>query len=166
MLNKEALERLSKAELLAIIQKHLPSIPESEIKSQVQLDSIPLSVFDNKELSSLETICKYLKENQNLSYHEIAVLLNRNDRTIWTTYNNSKKKLPVLFPITKSEYYLPISIFKERKLAVLESIAVYLKDSQGLTFHEIAVLLNRNDRTIWTVYNRGKKKWNVKELRG
>ena len=160
MLKKEEiskLESLSKAELLAIIQKHLSSIPEFEIKSQVQ-DSIPLSVFDNKELSSLETICKYLKENQNLSYHEIAVLLNRNDRTIWTTYNNSKKKLPALFPISKSEYYLPISIFKERKLAVLETIAVYLKDECNLTFHQIAVLLNRNDRTIWTVYNRGKKK--------
>ena len=65
MLNKEYLEKLSKAELLAIIQKNLSAIPESEIKT-VQTDSIPLSVFDNKELSSLETICKYLKENQNV----------------------------------------------------------------------------------------------------
>ena len=166
MLSREYLEKLSKAELLAIIQKNLSAIPESEIKSPVQTEAIPISVFDNKELSSLETICKYLKENQNLTYHEIAVLLNRNDRTIWTTYNNSKKKLPVLFIINKSEYYLPISIFKERKLSVLETIAVYLKDSQNLTLHQIAVLLNRNDRTIWTVYNRGKKKWSIKELRG
>ena len=159
MLKKEEISKLnllSKAELVKIIEEHLPSL--SQEISKTQTDSIPLSVFDNKELSSLETICKYLKENQNLSYHEIAVLLNRNDRTIWTTYNNSKKKLPALFPISKSEYYLPISIFKERKLAVLESIAVYLKDECNLTFHNIAVLLNRNDRTIWTVYNRGKKK--------
>ena len=161
MLKKEEISKLnslSKAELLAIIEKHLPSISQADLPTKSEADSIPISVFDNKELSSLETICKYLKENQNLTYHEIAVLLNRNDRTIWTTYNNSKKKLPVLFVLAKSEYYLPISIFKERKLSVLETIAVYLKDSQNLTLHQIAVLLNRNDRTIWTVYNRGKKK--------
>src|SRR3989344_2690926 len=158
MLNKDSLERLSKAELLAIIQKHLPSISQAELPAKNETDSIPIAVFDNKELSSLETICKYLKENCNLSYHQIAILLNRNDRTIWTTYNNSKKKLPALFPVSKSEYYIPISIFKERKLSVLETIAVYLKEECNLTFHEIAILLNRNDRTIWTVYNRGKKK--------
>ena len=158
MLNKEALERLSKAELLSIIKKHLPDISELDISIKKETDSVPISVFNNKELSSLETICKYLKENSNLSYHEIAVLLNRNDRTIWTTYNNAKKKLASAFVVTQSDYFIPLSIFKERKLAVLESIAVYLKDQQGLSFHQIAVLLNRNDRTIWTVYNRGKKK--------
>ncbi|MBI2005629.1 MAG: hypothetical protein HYS80_02600, partial [Candidatus Aenigmarchaeota archaeon] len=39
-----------------------------------------------------------------------------------------------------------------------ENIAAYLKDTFGLTYHAIAVLLNRNDRTIWTVYQRAKKK--------
>jgi len=29
---------------------------------------------------------------------------------------------------------------------------------KGLTYHEIAVITNRDDRTIWTVYNRAKKK--------
>ena len=161
MLKKEEISKLgllSKAELLAIIEKHLPSISQAELPVKNETDSIPLSVFDNKELSSLETICKYLKENCNLSYHEIAIQLNRNDRTIWTTYNNAHKKLEAKFPVSKSEYYLPISIFKERKLSVLETIAVYLKEECNLSFHQIAVLLNRNDRTIWTVYNRGKKK--------
>ena len=53
---------------------------------------------------------------------------------------------------------IPSSIFKDRKLAPLESITEYLKDTQGLSFHEIAVILNRDDRTIWTCYNRAKKK--------
>lgn len=53
---------------------------------------------------------------------------------------------------------LPSSIFRDRSLSVLEVIVEYLKDHQRLTFHEIAVLLNRDDRTIWTVYSRGKKK--------
>ncbi len=53
---------------------------------------------------------------------------------------------------------VPSSIFRDRSLSVLEAIVEYLKDQQHLTFHEIAILLNRDDRTIWTVYTRGKKK--------
>ena len=33
-----------------------------------------------------------MKENLNMNYHEIARLLNRNERTIWTAYNKSKQK--------------------------------------------------------------------------
>lgn len=53
---------------------------------------------------------------------------------------------------------IPIEIFQDRSLAVLEVLVRYMKDDLGLSYAEIAVLLNRDDRTIWTVYNRGKKK--------
>jgi len=53
---------------------------------------------------------------------------------------------------------IPSFIFRDRSLSVLEAIVEYLKEQKQLTFHEIAVLLNRDDRTIWTVYTRGKKK--------
>lgn len=52
----------------------------------------------------------------------------------------------------------PSRIFKDRSISVLEALSEYLKDSRGFTYHEIAVLLNRNDRTIWTCYHRAKKK--------
>jgi len=57
-----------------------------------------------------------------------------------------------------SKLAIPIEIFKDRNVAVLESLVEYLKDKKGLSYHEIAVLLNRDDRTIWTVYNRVSKK--------
>lgn len=59
-----------------------------------------------------------------------------------------------------SERYvnIPSFIFKDRSLAALEAVVVYLKDSQGLTYSQIARLLNRDDRTIWTTYQRAKKK--------
>ena len=41
---------------------------------------------------------------------------------------------------------------------MLESTVVFLKDKCKLSYHEIAVLLNRDDRTIWTSYNKAKKK--------
>ena len=53
---------------------------------------------------------------------------------------------------------IPSFIFRNRDLAALEAIVVYLKDSQGMTFAQIAKLLNRDDRTIWTTYTRAKKK--------
>jgi hypothetical protein len=58
---------------------------------------------------------------------------------------------------------IPSDIFRDRTLAPLESISEYLKDREGMSFHEIAVLLNRDDRTIWTCYSRAKKKHAVPE---
>ncbi len=40
----------------------------------------------------------------------------------------------------------------------MESVVFYMKDSLNMTYHEIALSLNRDDRTIWTVYNRASKK--------
>ncbi|HLD86986.1 MAG TPA: hypothetical protein VJB12_02895 [Candidatus Nanoarchaeia archaeon] len=53
---------------------------------------------------------------------------------------------------------IPSSIFKGRDLSVLESLVEYLHFKENKTLHEIAVLLNRDDRTIWTVLSRVKKK--------
>ena len=53
---------------------------------------------------------------------------------------------------------IPSNIFKNRSLSILEALVEYLKEKRSLTYHEIAELLERDDRTIWTVYNRAKKK--------
>jgi len=57
---------------------------------------------------------------------------------------------------------IPTLIFRDRKLSVLEAMVEYLKDEKQLSYHEIAVLLNRDDRTIWTCYSRAKKKRKLK----
>jgi len=53
---------------------------------------------------------------------------------------------------------IPTFVFRDRSLSVLEVMTEYLKDVKKLSYHQIAVLLNRNDRTIWTVYRRAKLK--------
>jgi len=58
----------------------------------------------------------------------------------------------------RKEIELPIYILKDRSVSVLEAIVEYLKGNENLSFHEIALLINRDDRTIWTVYDRVKKK--------
>ena len=55
-------------------------------------EQIPIAIFDNDILSALESIAKYLKENRGLTFHQIAVLLKRDDRTIWSSYNKASKK--------------------------------------------------------------------------
>lgn len=118
---------------------------------------IPATLFETRQLSPLEALTKFLKENKSLTYHKIASLLNRDDRTIWTTYQRASKKYSKKLSPKQTNFFLNISIFKT-KLTVFESLVKFLKESSKLSFHEIALLLNRNDRTIWTVYSRSKLK--------
>ena len=53
---------------------------------------------------------------------------------------------------------VPSFIFKDRSLSVLEAMVEYLKDVKKFSYHEIALMLNRDDRTMWTVYSRVKEK--------
>ncbi|MFH1770128.1 MAG: hypothetical protein ABH828_01075 [archaeon] len=102
-----------------------------------------------------------MKEEKNLSYHEIAILLNRDDRTIWTAYSRVQKKRRTTEAASYSKAQklkIPSTIFRDRSLAVLEAAVEYLKDEKKLSYHEIAQALNRDDRTIWTVYYRAKQK--------
>jgi hypothetical protein len=117
---------------------------------------IPTSIF-SKKLGSLEAISKYLFENKNLSLKIISKLLNRSNRNIWNAYNNSKKKFSEKLMV-KESILIPVSICKNLDYTLLENIVSYLKDKCGLSYHKTALLLKRDDRTIWTVYNRAKKK--------
>ena len=120
---------------------------------------IPLSIFLDRSVSVLEAVSEYLKDSKELSYHEIAVILNRDDRTIWTCYNRAKKKNPGhVVKLAESKEHIPSTIFLDREVSVLEAIVEYLKDKKKMSYHDMAVLLNRDDRTVWTCYNRAKKK--------
>lgn len=133
-------------------------LSENEIISElISEPKIPVSVF-NDILSGLETIAKYLKENVNLDYKEIARLLNRSSKTIWQAHSFSKKKFPSKFVVQHTLFLIPVSALSNRNLSILESITLYLKDSYGLKYHEIASLLKRDHSTVWTSYNRAKNK--------
>ncbi len=53
--------------------------------------------------------------------------------------------------------YIPLNIFKNRSVTALEAIVLHLKDS-GFSFKEISLMINRDQRTIWTVHHRAVKK--------
>ena len=139
-------------ELLRKFAELLRSAEELEKKY-----SVPDYIF-TKKLTLLESVVKYLKENLRLSYKEIAELLNRDQRNIWQICHSAKQKFPSKFSVKKSKFMIPVSVLADKKFSALESVVAYLKDNLGLTYHEIASLIKRDDRTVWTVYHRYKKK--------
>jgi len=142
------LKSLSKPEKIEII---------SFLTEQLKENVLPVFIFKNNSLSALETIVKYLKEEHNLSYAEISRLLNRSSKTIWITYQRAKKKMPKKLK-GKSDSFIPARIFQNRKFSVLENLVSYLRQEQNISYREIAKLINRNYRTVLTVYRRFRKK--------
>ncbi len=146
---------LSRERLLEVIEK-------LSLYSTLVVNQIPITIFDNRELSVLETVVKYLKENLGFRFSEIATLLNRDERNIWTTYRDASIKREQRFIIRQVKFFIPITIFQDRRVSVLEAIVEYLKEQRQCSLHEIASLLNRDQRTVWTVYSRVQKKRKIR----
>lgn len=117
---------------------------------------VPLSIFDNDKISALEAVVKYLKENKGLKLKDIARTLNRNSKTIWTTYNNASRKMPEPIAADDMGASLPLELFQDRETSPLEVVVRYMKDRLGFKNNEIARMLHRDQRTIWATYNRKK----------
>ncbi len=61
-----------------------------------------------------------------------------------------------------SNFLIPSFIFHDERLSVLEAIVAYLKEKENLTYHEIGLVMNRDERNVWTEYARSKKKRGIK----
>ena len=127
------------------------------ISDEKKFLSIPVTIFC-KELSPLECVVRFIKEAYAQNFNEIAATLNRNQATIWLTYSHSLKKKKDVSKPEDTPYWIPLSLLRDRKLSILELVSEFLKDSYNLSYHVIGQLLKRDDRTIWTVYQRAKKK--------
>jgi len=88
---------------------------------------------------------------------KIDVLLSN----IQKKFNLSAQELIELFKEEEKSISLPISIFN-KNMGMLEAASFYLKDEIKLSFNDIAKLLGRDYKTIWTSYNKAKKKSNIK----
>ena len=139
---------------------------QQQIRSMLQKEpiakgiSIPVPVFSVRKLGSFEALVKYLHEERRISLSQIGRLTNRDPRTIWNVFHSSKRKHPEPLLVQKSDVDVPLEIFSERKLSVLESLVRYLHFTHGLGYSKIAQLLNRDPRTIHTVKTRAARKIN------
>jgi hypothetical protein len=118
--------------------------------------SIPLDIF-SKKLTPLETIVKFLRENKKKKFKEIAQILNKKIPACWNAYKDSTRKSAEPFSPFPSEYDIPIKELHSKKLSLLEILSVHLK-SKNLSYRKIGQLLDRNERTVWTAYQRALKK--------
>ncbi len=117
---------------------------------------VPVSIFSLSS-SPLESLCIYLKDGLNLSYSEIARWLNRDPRNVRWSYLNGKKKVKKL----KVEYNImvPLSVLTNKEFTIFENLVMFLHDELKFSFTHMSRLLNRSVSTIYTVYMRGKIKY-------
>jgi len=146
--------QLSDEQLKSALSEIITKLPEKE--------TCPISIF-NEHITVLESVVKYLREEKNYSLHKIAEILGRDEKNIWHAYHSANKKMPTKLKVDNSSISIPLSIFSDEKFSPLEAVVVHLKDQQQLSFHEIAVILERDDRTIWTTYTRARRKYENKE---
>ena len=121
-------------------------------------DLVPATIFTVRELGVLEAVVKFLREVRGYPLHKIAALLKRDNRTIWSTYEHSRQKYKGKMPENGTDIKVPLNVFSDRKLGVLEALVRYLKERYSMRYSEIGNLLSRDQRTVWTVYNRARKK--------
>src|SRR3989344_303376 len=152
---KERKELVKVRELILGIKRKY-NLTSDDLRTLIEEISLPVEIF-NEKLTVLESVVKYLKEEKELSLHNIAGFIKRDERNVWGIYDKSSKEHPKKFIIKKSELEIPVSIF-ESKLSALESVVSYLHDKLNLKFSQIAILLHRDQRTIWTAYQRARKK--------
>ncbi|MEK6876137.1 MAG: hypothetical protein AABX63_01905, partial [Nanoarchaeota archaeon] len=99
---------LSSEQIIELANKLLRVPVKEEVK-------VPISVFNNDKLGSLETIVKYLRENLLLSFKQIGFLANRNEVALAVSYRNARKKLAEKFVVTEiSPYSIPVKILQDR----------------------------------------------------
>lgn len=163
----------------------------SQIKKQelVQKNFLPLSILSvsSKKLGVAEAIVRFLKDSHGLDYKEISKIMHRSEGVVGVMYRTTLKKWPgALNPNTNAadadnasynkqnyakETFVPLTIFSS-EFTAFESIIIYLKEKESLRFSEIAKLTGRDQRTIWTIYNRiqkekmGKKTTSGKKITG
>ncbi len=98
---------------------------------------------------SLQTFMELMKKNPDK--------IKKLDNGFLNTINNFFSKECIRLFKEEKKGVLPISIFN-RKMGMLEAATLYMKDKLNLSFNEIARLLKRNYQTIWTSYDKAKRK--------
>jgi hypothetical protein len=138
------------------LEKLSSFVKENKVKEKIKNIVIPLEIF-RQEISPAEAVCKYLKENKRLKFSEIAMAISRNQRTVWINYRNAVGKKEEKIKIKHHLVFVPVQIFDDRKLSILESVVKHLK-YQKIKNQEIAELLNKSPSNIWTINSRVEKK--------
>ena len=144
-------------EILELFDSLEPS-EQLKVLDSIKQKGIPISVF-KADISSLEILIKYFKEIEKKSAKEISEILKRKPSTIYNTYQRIQTKSKKELDVSDNSILIPYDIFKDRKYSIFESLVAYLKNI-NLSISQIALLLNRNYKTVSTFYRRYRIKKN------
>ena len=120
-------------------------------------ESVPVSIFSQR-LSPSEALCKYLHEERKLNFHEISAIINRDERSVWTSCRRAARKMPKRLEAKESDISIPLTEFTDRSRSILEHVVTYMNTKHRLSNREIAKMLNKQQGAIATVANRAKEK--------
>lgn len=126
----------------------LPEPQGEELTLEPPVLQIPLSVY-SQDNSALQATVRYLHDRLSFPFARIARILNRDQRTVWSSYRQSK---PLELPLDTA-LLIPVSIFSDRRYSMLESLVGHMA-GQGKGVTEIGRLLGKDPRTIGTVKHR------------
>ncbi len=127
-----------------------------EVRQEI---SVPLPVFSSGA-PPVEALCGYLSHSKGLSHKEIAQLLGRNEKSIWSIVKKSKQKKTVFKNNLKhsEKHFLPLSIIQNHSHTLLENIIIYLRTTYKLKNPQIAKLLHKSPNSIAVLAKRARKK--------
>ena len=143
-------------------QEHLQLDQLVRIYQDIQRDiNVPLTIFAGKR-NPAEALCLFLKEHKKLTNQKIAEVLSRDSRSIWGTYQRAKKRNKNNNNLqnhqVSEKYSIPLQLFSNRSLSLLEHIILYLHQVHQLTNPQIAKLLERSPNSIAVLYKRAREK--------
>ncbi len=157
---EQSIEELKK--ILSQLQQEHNLNPQQALELATASPSVPLSVFAS-DRGPLESLVIYLHTGCHLDFKTISALLKRSYQTVWTSFklgsakpvgpSNEKHALAHLVSLP-----IPYSIFSDERLSISEALCRYLHETQRLRLRDIAILLNRDQRTVWTMHHRATKK--------
>ncbi len=161
------LEAIERANLQLILQQVISKLRE---KDQLDLPNLinlyqrstpekllPLSIFTTS-LYPIEAITKYFHEEEKLSFSQIAEILNRNPRNIWTAYHRALQKQKKPFPKLPEQFLLPLHLFLHRVHTPQEALVLYLKKTYQLSNKKIANLINSSPNSVAVLIKRAEGK--------
>jgi len=121
---------------------------------------VPTAIFSDRNLSFSESLIDFLWAGSNLAPSKIGKLLSMDRRNVFTIMQRiaEKKKQKTTVPEPKENIFIPVDVFSERKFSVQEQLVAYLKEEKQLSNKEIALIISRSEKTVWTAYDRMKKK--------
>jgi DNA-directed RNA polymerase specialized sigma24 family protein len=165
-----------------VSKKNKKGLSDNEILSKHSKFKILLSVLNNKPLTTYEALILHLNEISSFNYHNIGVLLGRNERDVRKVYFRARAKLKNInkdnVRIIKgkkskknkkglsdeeilskhSNVKVAVSALRHKLLTTYEALIVHLKDDSLFNYHSIGVLLGRDERDVRKVYFRARAK--------